>query len=594
MSTATPIEQQYSYIQRLKGLQRAYPALRCFLEKIANSRDEGRKLVEDAYMEHFGRLPGRCTLLAFNETNVDSQEFKTSKDLDDYFAGFPPRSKNSKQSCRLWILEDLEPAWIDVLGRRLGVDPLVFSEQMNTWNFTDSNSIPTRLLPSMVHPEKSFTLRYYEFRQLKDPKSIDEMGNQMTFAVNRRRYERWRDVDTTSFENKWRHAFIRRCASFWTDQVGTEGGWDAVMLVDPAFDSFQWHDPDTMRINASVKASHASSSTLPGCTILQDPQKYETRKDLWNSRDWVQREFVQPTKDISSAYHGGCTTLAETSLATEVDNARAHTLQKQSKRNLSSPLDEMVLHWTELADQALISSVRECSVNTTYYLLKYIATFWTNQLDLVACGVAQSEYFADDHEATIKFDMPGNVWKDELMTVTRTTRDMNYMKRQMSHFERAMTLNMERLGLIIGAEAVNEKAPQAIRDAQMDFITIQAKLRPFCERVDGLSGMANELASLHMAFKSIKDSELGLRLSVLGSIIFPATLVASLLSMGDPYSPGKPRFWVFWAAAVPLVLLFAGALLFGRKPEKWVERRMESMRNAREAKRGAKWNGKEA
>ncbi|KAL1631263.1 hypothetical protein SLS54_000022 [Diplodia seriata] len=106
--------------------------------------------------------------------------------------------------------------------------------------------------------------------------------------------------------------------------------------------------------------------------------------------------------------------------------------------------------------------------------------------------------------------------------------DMNYMNKQLYHFERAMTLNMERLGLIIGAEAVNEDMPQAIRDAQMNFITIQARLRPFCDRIAGLSGMANELESLHMAFKSVKDSEFGLRLSLFASIIFPATLVTTI------------------------------------------------------------------
>jgi len=137
---------------------------------------------------------------------------------------------------RLFILEDLTPGYIDTLGHHLGVDPLVFSEQMNTWNFTDSWSIPHRGLPSLSRPEESFTLRYYEIRTLFDEDSIDVLTLQHTFAVNRRRYERWRDIDVPSAgEPDRRHAFVRRCASFWTSQFSAkmgnvaaneEAGWD--------------------------------------------------------------------------------------------------------------------------------------------------------------------------------------------------------------------------------------------------------------------------------------------------------------------------------------------------------------------------------
>jgi hypothetical protein len=113
------------------------------------------------------------------------------------------------------------------------VDPLVFSEQMNTWNFTDSWSIPHRGLPSMSIPGQSFTLRYYELRTLLDPKSVDVLSLQTPLAVNRRRYERWRDIDIPSLgKPDRRHAFVRRCASFWTSQNslpdGTPDGlgWD--------------------------------------------------------------------------------------------------------------------------------------------------------------------------------------------------------------------------------------------------------------------------------------------------------------------------------------------------------------------------------
>lgn len=223
MSSTTHGTEDRSYLQRLQNLKYAYPAL-ASLDKIENTTDEDRKLVQKLHLERYGRLPGRCALLTFNERAVEHREFLTPNELDDHLQNAP--SDGLDEHHRLWILEDLEPAWVNVVGARLGVDPLVFAEQMRTWNFTDSKTIPACKLPSMIDPAKSFTLKYYEIRSLSDGESIDWLRNQMTFAVNTRRYERWRDVDTKSFTNNWRQAFVRRCVSFWTNERASTKGWD--------------------------------------------------------------------------------------------------------------------------------------------------------------------------------------------------------------------------------------------------------------------------------------------------------------------------------------------------------------------------------
>jgi hypothetical protein len=78
----------------------------------------------------------------------------------------------------------------------------------------------------MIKPASAFTLRYYEFRQLGEHDAIESLTNQKTFAANSRRIERWRDVDTITFKNKWKHSFVRRCASFWSNQKEGQKGWD--------------------------------------------------------------------------------------------------------------------------------------------------------------------------------------------------------------------------------------------------------------------------------------------------------------------------------------------------------------------------------
>jgi hypothetical protein len=213
------------YLSALHSLQSSYPAFKSFLRKLGNENDEGRTVVREHYNADHGRGPGRCFCLIFDDEKVSllpgyEAGFKTPERLEQYLQSkSAEQSRNEDKKCRLFILEDMEPAYVEALGHHLGVDPLVFSEQMNTWNYNDSWSIGARGLPSLHAPEQSFTLRYYELRSLKKPQSIDALTLQMTFAVNRRRYERWRDVDVpSSGKPDRRHGFVRRAVSFWTSQ----------------------------------------------------------------------------------------------------------------------------------------------------------------------------------------------------------------------------------------------------------------------------------------------------------------------------------------------------------------------------------------
>lgn len=216
----------------------AYPALAGLLSRIQKLSDSrAQRLVRERTRKYIGQLPGRCALLIFQEDHVEAKHFDSPQTLAAYMEAtrLEDGKRSNDNSChhRLWILEDLEPEWVNVLGSWLNVDPLVFNEQMNTFNFVDSQTIQTRPVPSMARPATSFTLRYFEVRHLKPPLRIHTTTNQMTFAINSRRIERWRDVDTPSFKQKWQHSFIRRCASFWTNQSrrNPSSGWDGKSML---------------------------------------------------------------------------------------------------------------------------------------------------------------------------------------------------------------------------------------------------------------------------------------------------------------------------------------------------------------------------
>lgn len=313
-----------------------------------------------------------------------------------------------------------------------------------------------------------------------------------------------------------------------------------------------------------------NASDTPGTSlILRDPTVYSSRAALWNAHTWKTPEIVEATNHKSWAYHDGCSTLAPFVLPDT--QAQDPMTMFQPKRDLTSPLDEQVFYWTKVASSSLVSETNRDSSNTAYYLLKHLAQHWTNQLELINCTLAKGEYLSDDFQARIDEATTGSQWKAELVKINTINTDINYMRRQMHYFWRAMFLNLEHLGIQLGSEQIDKNLPLALRGAQQDFLTVSARLEPLRQRVDALSAIANDLANLKAAFKGIQDSDFGTRLSLFASVIFPLTLVASILSMGDNFLPGKNKFWVFWASSLPPALVFALVLMYGWRLDRIVK-----------------------
>jgi hypothetical protein len=86
------------------------------------------------------------------------------------------------------------------------------------------------------------------------------------------------------------------------------------------------------------------------------------------------------------------------------------------------------------------------------------------------------------------------------------------------------------LCIVLRAEGIDKHAFRAIQDAPKNFLFVHSILVRLCERVKGLSGIANEPTNMHGAFKSIKDSELAQRLSMFAVVVFPVRLVVGVIS----------------------------------------------------------------
>lgn len=357
----------------------------------------------------------------------------------------------------------------------------------------------------------------------------------------------------------------------------------AVILVDPPFaatcsssGTASKHvslelDPKTGYATTpdGIKLDANAIQNLERCVILQAEKSYDTRASLWKAQDWgaAKDHPLVETEHKSWPYHNGCSTLAPLMFSQAGIGTKEENIQLfKDKRDLTSAMDEMVFYWTKLASKELIKETNEKSSNAAYYLLKHVAQHWVTQLELMNTTIAKAEWFSDDYQAKIDDNLSKRKWKEQLTAINEIAKDVNYMRRHLNHFWRAMYLNLERLGVQLGSEGVDEEASLALKGAQRDFLTIHTRMQPLRDRAEALNSVSNDLANLRAAFRGVADGEFSLRLSLFASIVFPLTLLAGIFSMGDDYRPGKPQFWELWAIGLPICATVAVALVYGRRP----------------------------
>lgn len=349
-----------------------------------------------------------------------------------------------------------------------------------------------------------------------------------------------------------------------------------------------------MNISRSTKREEKSASTsqTPVNYIFKG-REYESRGDLWESegRDGDVSLKWGKVAHSSEPYHKGCTTLYPLSFASPERLKTAQAIASVGQRDMSSPFDETIFYWKNLATEDDVRKVQEHSVNSANHLLKFIGYHWIHALELVSHTLAQSEYFNDDNPATRPKKMKTAEWRREFYKVVEAGQKINYFRRKMIYFEGNMALNLERLGASLDFDVQRPdedagKTPRAIVDAQMDFKVLASRLRPLRERANNLSTVANDIASLRAAFQAIEDSASGLSLSILATVIFPFTLVASMLSMPDHYSPGKSHFWIFFAVSVPLSALIILFLILNQDWAYWHDRSIQPFRHVLQRKFG--------
>jgi hypothetical protein len=166
-------------------------------------------------------------VLEFRAAGVSDRIIADVKELEHYWAC----QAESGGDCRgrLYVLEDLSATYIEALGGRFGIDPLLFATHLYApvWNKAEgdrvSQGLHSRLISTRRLDPTIYSLRYYEVPHFTQT----PMGwNRQKFTcanVSRR-------ILTVDPEYGDIYGFILRSASFWVP-TATSHCWDGELYI---------------------------------------------------------------------------------------------------------------------------------------------------------------------------------------------------------------------------------------------------------------------------------------------------------------------------------------------------------------------------
>ena len=188
------------YIGYVESLRDQYPNLRRFGDILGAGNEKNKKETS------------RVAVVEIRENGISQSRFDSAEDLDRYIRGQPPAMTSCKH--RVYVLEGSAPAYVQVLGNHLRIDPFVFAEQLMRGG-TRKEQAAT--LPSQQGPAKSFSMHYVESRVFPDG-HLNTLGACCLY--------RDRKIWATKINSKFDIvASVHKIASFWS-QKETNGSFN--------------------------------------------------------------------------------------------------------------------------------------------------------------------------------------------------------------------------------------------------------------------------------------------------------------------------------------------------------------------------------
>ena len=189
------------------------------------------------------------------------------------------------------------------------------------------------------------------------------------------------------------------------------------------------------------------------------------------------------------------------------------------------------------------------------FLKKIVASNWNVTLEYVWTKLCEFE------RALGSVKITGNRGQQEpLDQLEEILTAVNIFRRRLFWYLDEVESSLRSVGINVDKESDDEGK---------ELLSVQKRLQGFKEKVESFTSVVTGILSVRQADVSQKESKLVSRLTVLALVFIPLSFTASIFSMGGDFLPGSSRFWVYFAAAVPMTFIIL-ALAWLLRGQTWI------------------------
>lgn len=329
-----------------------------------------------------------------------------------------------------------------------------------------------------------------------------------------------------------------------------------IILVDPPFRDWSDYAPIRSRSLSQLPTAFSMAPFLGGCEDFRDNAMAH------DSRATLPLSPQQSNNSVS-------------------DNGKTHS-------DCRGMLDELVYYWTSTATPALAmlnASAPPSLQALTYLPLRIAAAEWVNYITLIDFSLKEYEWsgsggrvsrapvvtppmdWTDTLDALDARLRALQAWRRRIMASTRKMRQVaRFLDRPAPGMDDASCNGSSyfpckhRSGGGIPCGHVAAIAWAALRE---DYAALATEITEHATRLESMIPVVTTGMSLLEGRRALVEAANVSRLTVLAFFFLPLTFVAGLFSIGGSYGPGGTHFWVYWAVALPLMVL---AMLLAHPP----------------------------
>ncbi|KAF7531426.1 hypothetical protein G7054_g8881 [Neopestalotiopsis clavispora] len=459
---------------------------------------------------------GRCAVVDLSHASDERRTlFQNSDELGQYLSGSPASpgaDSGDEPRRRLFILEDLSRNYISILGSHLRIPPSFFAGHYDDPSSAQFN----HRRPFERHSASQFNLRYIDSHRVEIDVSPHEASGIYACNTNSSRYLYAYDPSGPLYDEAIAHHVL----SFWSTPIGTDGSWDAVLLVDPP-------------LGSQVKLL-ASGQLVPIRHELKDESSMRKRY-LYPELHSLRRL----PEDIS-AWAASQQRPQFTSMFDDVLNDITSS-RNRSARELDDPRTAVEFP-RKMAIGIMLSFLRRRYLNLLHLHNTQVKQNLTHRT--LRCKAA---HFSDGAFSK---------WNDHYFDFIISSRAaMKELIRELGDNLISTGITMQH-GITQGSEGASGAAP--VPQWEIDgWLSVM-------ELAHAVDDLLKSTATGYMQYITIQEARLSganaqslSKITVATMLFIPMSTIAGIFSMSDDYLPGKPRAWIFWVVSFPLLLSLA-------------------------------------